>query len=63
MCTRMHQYHRTWWRILQGRFETLKVESNSARIIIRVFNRGDANILEESVMDDYADLSAAHEDR
>ena len=59
----MQQYYRTRWRILQGRFETLEVESNGARIIIRVFNWGNSNILENSMMVDCADLSEAREDR
>lgn len=58
MCACMQQYHRTRWRVLQGRFETLEVEADSARIIIRIFERGDTDILENSIMNDYADLSA-----
>lgn len=60
----MHQDHGARWRVLQGRFETLEVESDGARIIIRIFERGDANILEKRMMDDYSDdLSVASGDR
>ena len=48
----VQQYDRTRWRTLQGRFETLEIESDGARIIIRVFDWGDANILQKSMMDD-----------